>query len=720
MAATELTFVAAECLKKVSQYRNHIDVGVIKSSPWDILEVSLAVSLLLEADCPPELFLDEANTLVSVLSDWLDHDSISERLAPRTIRDLEVAATITTTLNLLGKPTLADGLIASFDLDRFNASNGEDDGLSTNCELLMSLIRVENGIDRYRTKIEQVATSVCSIWWAKSHKEVINRRNTSSLYSILLLSKALTTYALAQSSNLDKEGILDDKISLMLTEALVTILRTQNEDGSWGEENSFEETCYAVLVIKYLTAFPFAYNFKSEIQCALDRSFDLISQRRSEWHSLAELWIGKPVYSSPILAQAYCISALKQPVWPKPPNMRRFGRFSLSSSSEKLSKLAHALPLLQNVETWQVKSCLLQGDQFARMVKASIPRIFPRENMRKETYLDLVPFTWATSRQFETLRLRNQELLDMMVLAVTIYQVDEFMEATVIQLDNHDMRKLDDAFDDLCSKEEITPSNGHVGNGNASSSGEETSEKSLAAITNILRQYIHFILHHPSVRYARASLQRQLRSDIKRFLRSHIRQVKDNRLLRAHKMRAVEAVHGSVFSWIRNTSSDHTGGPFAMTYYLCLIEGRGDSAQLISTEGLYVAQMVSQHLAALCRTYNDWGSRVRDKAEFNVNSLNFEEIRSDSDSLDDISGNGAFLNQSGTTSAAGHAEPERRLLFIAEFERRCMLNSLRELKEIVSPEVYVAVKLFCDVTDVYGQVYVVKDMTPRLKVTEQK
>ena len=72
-----------------------------------------------------------------------------------------------------------------------------------------------------------------------------------------------------------------------------------------------------------------------------------------------------------------------------------------------------------------------------------------------------------------------------------------------------------------------------------------------------------------------------------------------------------------------------------------------------------------------------------------------------------------------TTSAAGYAEPERRLLFIAEFERRCMLNSLRELKGIVSPEVYVAVKLFCDVTDIYGQIYVVKDMTPRLTVTAQ-
>lgn len=41
MATAELKSIAAECLKKAAQYRNRIDIAVIKSAPWDILEVSL-------------------------------------------------------------------------------------------------------------------------------------------------------------------------------------------------------------------------------------------------------------------------------------------------------------------------------------------------------------------------------------------------------------------------------------------------------------------------------------------------------------------------------------------------------------------------------------------------------------------------------------------------------------------------------------------------------
>ncbi|KAI1346473.1 hypothetical protein F5Y01DRAFT_321747, partial [Xylaria sp. FL0043] len=568
----------------------------------------------------------------------------------------------------------------------------------------------------YHAQIQQTITSICSTWWAKSHGRVKNRRSISPLYSIMLFSKALTSYAVLHWDlrNPQPESS-NDRISLMLIEALSTILRDQNEDGSWGQTSDFEETSYAVLTLKYIASLGLASIFEKEISKALDRSASFFRRKPTDLYLPKDMWTGEAPYSSGIPSGAYLLGALNHSA-SKGPGVNRSGRGGLSGSSDKLFELARALPLLQGAETWEIRSCLLQGDFFSRIVRDRMPRIFPRENMRKETYLDLVPFTWATSRLLESLKLRNQELLDMMVLAVTIYQVDEFMEATVIRLDDRDMRKLDDTFEDLCSERIATEADDYTTNHDTPLSGMETSQGNLSTIIGVLRQYVQFILQQPLVVSARQVLQRQLRSDIKRFLRAHLRQVKDNRLLRKKEMKTIESVHGSVFSWLRNTSADHTGGPFAMTYYLCLIEGRSDSPQSISTEALYVAQMVSQHLAALCRTYNDWGSRVRDAAEFNVNSLNFEEIRTESGTLNGITGNGTFLNQQGATgSVAGHAEPEKRLLFIAEFERRCMLNSLRELKEIVSEDVYVAVKLFCDVTDIYGQIYVVKDMTPRLR-----
>ncbi|KAI1419467.1 hypothetical protein F5Y12DRAFT_793764 [Xylaria sp. FL1777] len=671
MDITELELIIGERLGRISHSRKqNPGIGNISSAPQDILEISLAVVSLLEAGCPRKLFVGKDNDLVSTLSEWLDQYTRPLEIASHAKPDVDITAAVITALNLLGRSTLADRLITSFaELDHIETDNnvGNDEDFTTKCQVLIALLQVDNGVNLYRAQIQQTVTSVCSIWWAKSHKHVKNRRNISPLYSIMLLSKALTTYAVVLSSvSHTDECLLDNKISLMLTEVLATLLRDQNEDGSWGERSDFEETSYAVLAMKFITAFPFAYNFEAEIHSALLRSYDIFRRRDNEYLEPKNLWIGKVPYSSNLLSQAYFLGALRQSAWLHPPNMHRFGQSGLSRSSEKLFTLARALPILRDAETWQVKSCLLQGDFFSSIVKASIPRIFPRENMRKETYLDLVPFTWAASRQLESLKLRNQELLDMMVLAVTIYQIDEFMEATVIRLDDSDMRKLDDSIEGLSSEHLAMQASENMASHEEAFDGKQTSGKALSAIIDAVKQYIYFVLQHPLVSNARPLLQRQLRSDIKRFLKAHLRQVKDNKLLRDNKMATVESVHGSVFSWLRNTSADHTGGPFAMTYYLCLIEDRSDNPQSISTEGLYVAQMVSQHLAALCRTYNDWGSRVRDAAEFNVNSLNFEEILAEPKTLNRIIGNGASLDQQSCTGpVAGHAEPEKRLLFIA-------------------------------------------------------
>ncbi|KAI0802134.1 hypothetical protein GGR55DRAFT_459802 [Xylaria sp. FL0064] len=719
MDTSAVSRIAGECLRRISHCRHHAaSISTESTATQDVFDVSLAIVLLLEAGYSRELFIGENKDLVLGLSEWLDQGTTAFGSASSIEPDTDVTAAVITALNLLGRHTPADRLLKTFGGPHHVETDGIHNGdrFSTDCQVLLALLQVENGVELYRAQIQQAITSICSTWWAKSHDRVKNRRNVSPFYSIMLFSKALTSYAVAHWNlrNPQPESS-NDRISLMLIEALTTILHNQNKDGSWGETSDFEETSYAVLTLKYIAALGLASIFEDEISNTLDRSVDFFRRKHTDSYLPKDVWIGEAPHSSGILSGAYLLGALNQSA-SKGPGADRIGRGGLSSSSDKLFKLARTLPLLQGAETWEVRSCLLQGDIFSSIVRDRMPRIFPRENMRKETYLNLVPFTWAASRLLESLKLRNQELLDMMVLAVTIYQVDEFMEATVIRLDDRDMRKLDDALEDLCSERVTAEADNYTANHDMPLSGKETPHGSLLAIIGVLRQYVQFILQQPLVVSARQVLQRQLRSDIKRFFRAHLRQVKDNRLLRRKEMKTIESVHGSVFSWLRNTSADHTGGPFGMTYYLCLIEGRSSPLQPISTEALYVAQMVSQHLAALCRTYNDWGSRARDAAEYNVNSLNFEEIRTESETLNGVSGNGAFLNQQGATgSVAGHAEPEKRLLFIAEFERRCMLNSLRELKEIVNEDVYVAVKLFCDVTDIYGQIYVVKDMTPRLR-----
>ncbi|KAK8104681.1 aphidicolan-16beta-ol synthase [Apiospora kogelbergensis] len=106
----------------------------------------------------------------------------------------------------------------------------------------------------------------------------------------------------------------------------------------------------------------------------------------------------------------------------------------------------------------------------------------------------------------------------------------------------------------------------------------------------------------------------------------------------------------------------------------------------------------------MCRMYNDYGSTGRDAAEGNLNSINFPEY----------------------DSTPGGTEAKKRALFeIADYERNCLTRALQRLGAVSRDtgdasldqmqnrqmEIW---QMFCDVTDLYGQIYVVRDIGSRV------
>lgn len=134
--------------------------------------------------------------------------------------------------------------------------------------------------------------------------------------------------------------------------------------------------------------------------------------------------------------------------------------------------------------------------------------------------------------------------------------------------------------------------------------------------------------------------------------------------------------------------------------------------------------------------YNDWGSLARDTIEGNINSLNFPEFHlepishvsksSDSSSLSRTAYNsvGSMGDGSRPTTPGSDADIDRArvdLMWVAEYERRGLQMATEhlgnEMRAAVgsakSEETMRALKLFINVTDLFGQVYVQKDLTAR-------
>ena len=123
--------------------------------------------------------------------------------------------------------------------------------------------------------------------------------------------------------------------------------------------------------------------------------------------------------------------------------------------------------------------------------------------------------------------------------------------------------------------------------------------------------------------------------------------------------------------------------------------GKGDCFKTVTQK--YFANDLCRHLATMCRMYNDYGSVRRDRVEDNLNSVDFAEFQ-----------------------AEGSADEAKKALFsLAEYERECLAIALVRLQQAGGQadnwqRKMAVIRLFCDVTDLYGQLYVVRDMGTRM------
>jgi hypothetical protein len=203
--------------------------------------------------------------------------------------------------------------------------------------------------------------------------------------------------------------------------------------------------------------------------------------------------------------------------------------------------------------------------------------------------------------------------------------------------------------------------------------GEASSSHS-SILRNTLVRYMSWIIAHPSVLAAPASIQTQLRMDVSQFLKAHIQQLRYNMRFKST----------SFYNWLHATGSIHTSCPMSFTFYTCLIS-RPSQYCFKTSRQRYLAEILRRHLANMCRIYNDWGSIERDRREGNLNSADFQEFE-------------------------GVCEVKKALIEIAELERMLMVFAMRELKKGVDTEVADSVRLFVDVTDLYGQIYIERDI----------
>jgi hypothetical protein len=565
------------------------------------------------------------------------------------------------------------------------------------------------------------------------------------------LAMVLTAWDKGELSTLP-DSLVKEKVLVALFQALVFTVEAQHEDGSWGKSHNPEETAYAILTVNTLASLSLARPLLSRIHFSIDNGRMFLMQKLGTSRRPDLLWIDKVTYGSNTLSQSYILSALK--CSPPEEQIGPCAEIIFPRSLEQVlkpTKFYMRLPLFAKTEEWRIQAALVEGALFSNWLRSAGLNIFPRKDMREEKYLEFIPFTWTAGARGEGVpdaALAAGVSADMMALSALIYQVDEFMESVVGSLPKGSMPEVRAITEAIFSKLEKEISlNGHKRNyAQFVSDGPvnfHNGSTSMEEVSGILTRFVRFVLQHPHISRASTYDKRQLFVNLKAFLFAHLVQVADNTYLASQPLgsRSLFATpRTSFFDWIRTTSAEHTGGPFAFYFLMCLVSSSSSTEECSGTvfstaAAAYVAEDVSRHLATLCRMYNDLGSVARDGSEGNLNSINYPEfsfqVQNDGSKSNGVAtrANGATIgattssvkdsghNRNGeiTSCAVQMNARKEELMRIVEYERSCLDLALAKLRDVVRDQkLWKIVKAFCDVTDLYGQMYVVKDLTPEL------
>ncbi|TGJ80818.1 hypothetical protein E0Z10_g7954 [Xylaria hypoxylon] len=629
--------------------------------------------------------------------------------------DADDTAKAITALHYLGRDMSVDSLLQAYEGEScFKTYPGErNSSISANCNVLICLLTRDDPM-AFCVQITKILHFVSRqlILGASNEKWHCHR-----FYWQMLLAEAFALLHSPGKSKLLHEifhanTLLQEEINQISLHMLIGIISTQQLDGCWDE--TCEVTAYAVLTLSSLLRLPLVAaqgGITRRVLKIMEAGKSYLMVHRDQWSTGRHIWIEKVTYASTILSEAYCIAAAVVPV----PSSEVHDWFSESPSSSKTAdrRIRGAQKIIQATQLFVSadKDILGIAEAQARYSMSYLERqrldIFPRDNMSEDKYLTFIPLTWTTCSSINNGVVGIGVLREMMVLSMLNYQVDEFMETAVVG----ELAEEPDSVKSMVRqlfREIKTSLNAEKGVRGAVPSlpvkANGTEDSKLKHIKTILSRYITHILRNPTVLQSPHRIQQWLATELEKFLLAHVTQAADNHRLRSSKTSQEKnlsspapheqsSLNQTFHNWVRSTSADHTSCSFSFIFYICLVANK--RAGIFTTPKVaYVAEDFCCRLAGLVRMYNDYGSIKRDRMEANLNSMDFPEFAESKSEMDD-------------------------LMWIAEYERRAVESALAQLRAELEAkgqnEVAMALRLFYNVADLYGLIYVQKDIATQLR-----
>ncbi|GKZ36717.1 hypothetical protein AbraIFM66950_007914 [Aspergillus brasiliensis] len=702
--------------------------GVPSGFPTPVFETSWVISTLLDNGFEiTDFAIEDIQAIMTYLSHLLIEQQGTLGFAPGFVSDADDTARALLAQAFCGIDMDPAPLIRRFEaINHFKTYELErNSSFSANANVLLALLFAPDS-ERYSVQIQKATEFVLREWDSGVLRD---KWNLSSEYSEMLFAHALVRllHVRGQGSlpSLPSE-LVESRVPIAVCQVLSRAIRKQSKNGSW--RGSAERTAYMILLLAHVLKLPWPQTVRQLVSDSICRGRDYLAAHTDDWTDGDYIWIEKVTYKLPILAETYILAAMKISLdqgctW----TSKLLQLFDVPKKKvQAMSLFFGHIPVLQNASDDTILLAVIEATFYTRRLKEHRLDIFPRDSMglTPDKYLDYIPCAWTSVNAVSGYPLSGNILWEMMVISLLNYQVDEYMESVVALLDQSQIGSLKALLEAECCPDlpniDRGVSEDSEGLGECCLQCPSKSNKpspvlasppltaAISEVQAVFQKYIRHIRYHPCISRQPVNARKLVFHELCQFLRAHLAHNANNAAMRSLKAcsscssgkdRArLEEQRGMYFDWVRTTGAIDTSCTYSFAFFCCLISP-DSSFCLISPQQGYLARALGLHLATMCRQYNDYGSQQRDAEEQNLNSLDFSE----------------FTPREAEPVDSDTCCQREALMEIAEFERACMQLSFQKLSDTLDLATSGMIKAFIDVTDLFGQMYVIQDIASRIQ-----
>ncbi|KAL4812928.1 terpenoid cyclases/protein prenyltransferase alpha-alpha toroid [Aspergillus spinulosporus] len=524
---------------------------------------------------------------------------------PKACPDADDTAKALIALHLRGRSYSPQALIDQFEREhQFMTYLYETHtSVSTNANVLTALVLLsDHGL--YQSQIKKCICYLCEAWF-HCDRMVQDKWNISPYYPTMLMCEGLISYIQRWSQGhltALPDKLMDFQLPITLFQALIRTLRTQNQDGSWGNSNSAEETAYAILILKSVASFSFTDAISVELESAIRKGIQFILTKSQRSQADDQLWLDKTLYAIPTVSDSYIMAAVQ-------------AETTVSVSADSLNKLVDPstptvqkmtayfsrLPSQTETPKWVIQASIIEGILFSRRLKTL--DIFSTGKSLGDKYIKYAAIFWTLANNSHP-----EYLLK--------------MEKSLVNIPDSATETIAGYIDNSCHETALrnNPASHETPSETDISGYDEETRTRLLNIQHNIRLWLRFALEDNLPTNVSSHDRCDLQKEIKMATLAALQHVKAHKSLDSRE---------TFYTWLHTCAVHDVKSAVVSKSLICKI-GRGSNVFRTAKEK-YLAERLWRQMSIEGRLWNDLGSIERDRLAANLNSADFLDSGSDGD-----------------------------------------------------------------------------------------